>query len=46
MVKVVAVIRPTNTERVEAEGDDYASARAAVDALVPEGWEVISYRQE
>ena len=42
----VAVARPTNTDRVEAEGADYSSARAAVHELVPEGWKVISHRHE
>lgn len=36
--------RPTETRQVEADGPDYAAAVKAVDALVPDGWVVLSRR--
>lgn len=44
-MKLVAVIRTKETSTVEAEGSDYEAARAAVDAKIPEGYEVQSYRR-
>jgi hypothetical protein len=45
-MKVIVTIRQAGTRRVEAEGPDYAAARAAADAKIPEGWEVLAYRAE
>ncbi|ABM10460.1 MULTISPECIES: hypothetical protein [Paenarthrobacter] len=42
MVKVKGVIRPMETRELEAEGEDYAAAREALLAQVPEGWQVLS----
>ena len=45
-MKVIVTIRQAETRRVEAEGPDYYAARAAADAKVPNGWEVLAYRAE
>lgn len=45
-MKVTAVIRTTATQEVTGEGADYDAARAAVDAQVPEGFQVLSYSVE
>ena len=45
-MKVTAVIRTTETSTVVGEGPNYDAARAAADALVPEGYQVLSYAQE
>lgn len=45
-MKVIVTIRQEETRRVEAEGRDYPAARAAAEAKIPEGWEVIAYRAE
>lgn len=44
-MKVAAVIRSKETSTVEGEGADYEAARAAVDAKIPEGYQVLSYRR-
>ncbi|WP_022882531.1 hypothetical protein [Gryllotalpicola ginsengisoli] len=36
--KLEAEARSTLTRELEAEGADYAAARAAFDAQIPEGW--------
>ena len=38
MVKVKGIMRPIETRELEAEGEDYAAAREALEAQVPEGW--------
>lgn len=43
-MKLIASIGPTEVRELEAEGDDYDSARAAVEAQVPEGWRILSFR--
>lgn len=43
-MKLVAMIGPTEVKEIDAEGDDYQSARDAIDENVPEGWRVLSYR--
>ncbi|GHD50838.1 hypothetical protein [Mycetocola manganoxydans] len=43
-MKVIVTIRQEETRHLEAEGNDYASVRAAAEAMVPEGWEIIAYR--
>jgi hypothetical protein len=45
-MKVIVTIRQAETRSVEAEGPDYATARAAADAKIPENWEVLAYRAE
>ena len=37
-VKVIATIRSTATETLEAEAVDYATARVEIEAQVPEGY--------
>lgn len=44
MVKVIAVIRPVASETIEAEGDSYEEAKAKIEAMVPEGYELLSVR--
>jgi hypothetical protein len=45
-MNVILTIRQEETRRVEAEGPDYDTARAAAEAKVPEGWAIIAYRVE
>lgn len=44
MVKVIAVIRPVASETIEAEADSYEAAKAKIEAMVPEGYELLSVR--
>lgn len=41
MVKLRGTIRPVETQEVSAEGDSYEEARQALQAQVPEGWELL-----
>lgn len=41
-MEVIAHIRPTEVREIEAEGEDYAAARAAAIAQIPEGWQLLS----
>ncbi|WIB72620.1 hypothetical protein [Curtobacterium sp. MCBD17_026] len=45
-VKVKATIRSTETRELEAEGESYEAARAALDAQVPDGWQLTGYRTD
>lgn len=40
-VKLVATICPTETRTIEAEAEDYDSAKALIQAQVPEGWQIL-----
>lgn len=42
MIKLAGTIQPIEKRQVKAEGADYEEARAALDAAVPEGWQLIS----
>ena len=42
MVKVKGTIRPMEIREIQAEGEDYAAAREALQAQVPEGWQLLS----
>lgn len=42
MIKVVGTIRPVEKQQIRAEADSYEEAKAALDAQVPEGWELLS----
>jgi hypothetical protein len=42
MIKLVGTIQPVEKRQIHAEGADYEAARAALDAEVPEGWQLIS----
>lgn len=44
MVKVIAVIRPVASETIEAEADSYEEAKANIEAMVPDGYELLSIR--
>jgi hypothetical protein len=41
VVKVKGIMRPIETKELEAEGEDYAAARKALEAQVPEGWQLL-----
>lgn len=41
MVKLRGTIRTVETKQLSAEADSYDEARAALDAQVPEGWELL-----
>lgn len=41
MVKLRGTIRPVETQELSAEGDSYDEARQALQAQVPEGWELL-----
>ena len=45
MVKVIGVIRPQDTQEIAAEAVTYEDAKRAVDALVPEGFDLLLYRR-
>jgi len=45
MTKIIGIIRPSTTQEIVAEGDDYPAAKAALDALLPEGFELIAVRK-
>lgn len=46
MVKLIALIRPTTKQTLGAEGESYEQAKANVEALVPDGWELIDVRAD
>jgi hypothetical protein len=41
VVKVIGKIQPVEIKDIEAEGVDYAEAKAALEQQVPEGWRLI-----
>lgn len=41
-MKVKGLIRPIETRELQAEGENYAAAREALEAQVPEGWLLLS----
>jgi len=41
VVKVVGKIQPVEIRELEAEGEDFAAAKAALESQVPEGWRLI-----
>lgn len=43
-MKLAVVIRPTETQTIEVEGESFEAARAKIDAAVPEGWQALSVR--
>jgi len=45
-VKVIGVIRSTQTQTIEIEAASYEEGRAQLDAQVPEGWQLQSVRTE
>lgn len=40
-LKLTATIRPTETRTIAVEAEDYASAKAHIEAQVPEGWIIL-----
>ena len=44
-MKLVATIRTTETSELEAEGDDYSALKAQLEAMVPEGFQMLSVRK-
>lgn len=46
MVTVIATIRLNQTTEVRAEGKDYDEAKAAAEALVPDGHSILHFRRE
>jgi len=44
-VKLVATIRTTETSELEAEGDDYSALKAQLEAMVPDGFQMLSVRK-
>ncbi|WP_199921763.1 hypothetical protein [Psychromicrobium lacuslunae] len=44
-MRIEALIRPTETRALEAEADDYETALSAVEAQVPDGWQMIQIRR-
>lgn len=44
-MKVVGTIRPSEVQEIEAEGEDYVSAREALLKTVPEGYTLLHVRR-
>ena len=44
-MKYVAIIRPTETSEIEAEGETLALARIELEAKLPEGFQILAIRQ-
>lgn len=40
-LKLIATIRPKETRTIEAEAEDYETAKTLLLEKVPEGWEVL-----
>lgn len=40
-LKLTATIRPTETRTITVEADDYPTAKAQIEAQVPEGWIIL-----
>jgi hypothetical protein len=40
-MKLTATIRPTKTRTLQTEAGDYETARAQIEAQVPEGWQIL-----
>lgn len=45
-MKVIGVIRSTQTQTIEIEAASYEEGRAQLDAQIPEGWQLQSVRTE
>jgi hypothetical protein len=45
-MKSIGIIRPAQTETITAEGDTFDEAKAALEAVVPEGWQLLAVRYE
>ncbi|WP_197062010.1 hypothetical protein [Sinomonas humi] len=41
MVRVSGTIRPLQTEQIEAQGETCDDVEAALEAQVPEGWQLL-----
>lgn len=44
-MKLVATIRTSATQEIEAEGDDYTAVKAQLEAMVPDGFQMLSVRK-
>lgn len=44
-MKVVGIIRPSEVQEIEAEGEDYPAARDALLAQLPEGYTLLHVRR-
>lgn len=40
-MNLTAIIRPPETRTIRAEAGDYETARAQIEAQVPEGWQIL-----
>jgi hypothetical protein len=40
-LKLTATIRPTETKTITVEADDYETAKAQLEAQIPEGWQTL-----
>jgi hypothetical protein len=40
-MNLTAIIRRTETRTLQAEGGDYETAKAQIEAQVPEGWQIL-----
>jgi len=45
MTTYVAIIRPTETSEIEAEGETLALARIELEAKLPAGYQILAIRQ-
>jgi hypothetical protein len=43
-MKVIAMIRPTDTREIEVEAPDYETGRELLKGQVPEGWQIVNFR--
>jgi hypothetical protein len=45
MPKYIAIIRPTETTEIEADGETLALARAELEAKLPAGYQILAIRR-
>jgi len=45
-MRLVGVIRPDETKEISAEGDTYDEAKAALEAALPAGWQLLAITQD
>lgn len=43
-MRIIGTIRSTETRQIEVEADSYDEGRRQVEAQVPEGWQLLSWR--
>lgn len=46
IVRIIGTIRSTETRQIEVDVDSYDEGRRQVEAQIPEGWQLLSWRAD